>query len=128
MAAGLPLPIAQFFGLSRGRMIPFGVTIGAARLPSDPLFYSAVTLNNIIVGSRYRLSLTSDGTELDKGVAADTTVVTGNLPVYANPQLITLEVRYSSGATKYQPLTLVTHQGRDGASFYVSQVVDAVAT
>lgn len=111
---------------SKSMPVGLGLVASIARTPTDPLFYSAITLNNIVAGSRYRLAL-NDGTELAKGTAADTTVTVSSVPVYANPQLVRLDVRFSSGSTKYIPLVVYAYQIRTGASFYVSQVLDTVA-
>ena len=57
-----------------GRIEPmFGagglIAAGPFRLPTDPLFYADLTLDNIIVGSRYRVTRHSTGDELATGVA-----------------------------------------------------------
>ena len=100
-----------------------------ARLPTDPLFYSDVELTNIVVGSRYWIALATDpDTVLASGTAASTTVTESGLPVYTNPQLLLVRVRKSSASTKYFPLTVYGYQDRDGASIYISQVADGIAT
>lgn len=97
------------------------------RLPTDPLFYSDVILENIVVGSRYRIALNSDDTELSKGTSASTTETISSLPCYTNPQLLKCDVRYSSATPKYIPLTIYSYQDREGANFFVSQIEDTVA-
>ena len=99
------------------------------RLPTDPLFYSDVELTNIVAGSRYWIALASDpDTVLASGTAASTTVTESGIPVYTNPQLLLVRVRKSSASTKYFPLTVYGYQDRNGASIYISQVADGIAT
>ncbi len=115
-------------GIQTGRTLDdAGMVVTLNRLPTDPLFYSDVTLENIIVGSRYWLVPNADESNvLASGTAAATTVELTGIPVYANPQLLQLRVRKASSGTKYLPLRTYAYQGRDGAFFYVSQIVDSI--
>lgn len=129
MSVCFPHPSITVIPAARGKSTASAtISMGVARLPTDPLFYSDVLLVNIIAGSRYRLSV--DSGELATGIVSGSGYVTetiSSMPVYANPQLLTLDVRYSSDSTKYLPLTLLAYQTRLGASFYVAQIVDTIA-
>lgn len=106
--------------------VPF---YGVCRLPTDPLFFSDVTLENIAVGSRYEIALASNPTiVLGSGTASATTTVVEALSVYTNPQLLRIRVRKSSDGTKYFPLETFAYQDREGAAAYISQVEDTIAS
>ncbi len=105
----------------------FGVGAGVARLPTDPIFYADLTLENIAVGSRYRVTRASNGEELAAGEAASATVNLTGLAVYANPMLVKITVRKATTAPKYQPLDTFVNMGRGVATAYISQVPDPIA-
>lgn len=105
----------------------FGLSLGMARLPTDPLFYADLTLENIVVGSRYRVARASDGTELASGDALASTVNLTGLPVYTNPMLVKITVRKGTTAHKYQPLDTFANMARGTATAYISQVPDPIA-
>lgn len=114
-------------GLASSRSRPGGLASNAVvRLPTDPLYYSSVTIENIVVGSRYQLAI-SGGDVIETDVALSTSVTIDNVPGYVDTQLLRLVVRYSSSGVKYIPLTQFAQQTRNGASFYLSQVIDGVA-
>lgn len=101
-----------------------GVSLGAAALPTDPLFYTTLELQNVVVGSRYRVTRASDGTELATGVAADTTVTLSSIPVYTNPMSVAINVRKASSDPYYKPFLTFASLVRTGASAYILQSVD----
>jgi hypothetical protein len=124
-----PNPVGGVIPSARGRLTPgiYGASFGIFRLPTDALFYSAVTLSNIVPGSRYWIAPQSDlGSVLALGTAADTTELIAGVPVYTNPQLIEIHVRSASGDPRYIPLVTYAYQGRDGAFAYISQVEDPI--
>lgn len=106
---------------------PRGLSAGVFRLPTDPLFYADLTLENIVVGSRYRVTRASTGEELAAGEAASTTVNLTGLPVYANPMLVKITVRKGTTTPKYQPLDTFVNMARGVATAYISQVPDPIA-
>lgn len=114
---------------ARGKMagLQSGLTIGAFRLPTDPLFYAALTLNNIAIGSRYRMTRDSTGDLLAEGIAADTEVSVPNIPAHENPMLVKVTVRKGTSAPKYQPGDFYGYLAKTGGSVYVAQVPDAIA-
>ena len=102
-------------------------SLSYSRLPTDPLFYAGLTLENIAVGSRYRVTRASNGEELAAGEAASATVNLTGLAVYANPMLVKIAVRKATTAPKYKPLDTFVNMGRGVATAYISQVPDPIA-
>lgn len=94
------------------------------KLSTDSLYVTTLTLDNIIVGSRYRVTRRSTGAELATGVAADTTVVITPFPVYEANMVVDIMIRNASGATKYKPFAAAATMTEDGASAYILQVED----
>jgi hypothetical protein len=113
---------------ARGKNIglPFSA-VGVFRLPTDPLYYSSLTLENIVVGSRYRVTRNSNSDELATGVASSTTEVVAGIPVYSSPMLMNIVVRKASNAPKYQPLETFTNIDRSGGDSYIVQIPDTIA-
>jgi hypothetical protein len=112
-----PSPSAKTFGTSYGG-------VGAARLPADPLFYADLTLENVVVGSRYRVTRHDTGAELATGVAAATTVVCSGLACFANPFQVDIAVRNASGSPAYIPFATSAFMTKAGGSAYVLQQLD----
>jgi hypothetical protein len=104
-----------------------GTTVGVFRLPTDPLFYADLVLQNIVSGSRYRVIKDDDGTELATGVAGSTTVTLTGLPVYANPQLVKITVRKGTSAPKYEPFDTYAYMARGSVSAFIAQIPDPIA-
>lgn len=102
----------------------FGATSGVFRLPTDPLFYADLTLENIVVGSRYRVTRRSTGEELAIGVAASTSEVLSGLPCYANPMQVDITVRNASGSPAYRVFDTSAFMVKTGASAYILQQAD----
>lgn len=122
---GVVLPVS-----STGRSFPGSASLSFQRLPSDPVLYADVTLDNIVVGSRYRLEY-HNGTSwvlLREGTAASTTVIETGVPAYSNPMLVRARVRKSSASPKYFPLDTFGYLVRGGVSIYVAQVADEIAS
>lgn len=101
-----------------------GASVGIFRLPSDPLFYADLTLENIIVGSRYRVTRRSTGDELATGVAAADPEVIASLPVYSNPMQVDITVRNASGSPAYRVFDTVASIPKQGTSAYILQQLD----
>jgi hypothetical protein len=129
MTALLPVPLFSVAPQATARMQPsaLGLSIGVFRLPTDPLFYADLVLQNIVSGSRYRVIKDDDGTELSTGVAGSTTVTLTGLPVYANPQLVKITVRKGTAAPKYQPFDTFAYMARGSVSAFIAQIPDPIA-
>lgn len=112
-----PTPSAKMLGASQG-------SIGAMRLPTDPMFYATLTLQNIIVGSRYRVTRNDIGVQLATGVAASSTEVLASIPCFANPMQVDISVRNASGSPKYKPFETAAFMISAGASAYILQQLD----
>lgn len=127
MARVHPNGLFAHSGLASSRSRPGGLSGNSVvRLPTDALYYSNIVIENIVVGSRYQLTI-SGGDIIETGIALSSTVEILNVPGYVDTQLLKLVVRYSSTGTKYIPLTQFAQQTRNGASFYISQIIDGVA-
>jgi len=100
------------------------MSAGVFRLPTDPLFYADLTLENIVVGSRYRVTRASNGEELATGVAASTTEVISGVPAYSNPMLIDITVRNASGTPAYRIFDTAAYLYKTGGSAYILQQLD----
>ncbi|MCU0689780.1 MAG: hypothetical protein MUF54_00125 [Polyangiaceae bacterium] len=104
-----------------------GASVGVFRLPTDPLFYADLLLQNIVIGSRYRVTKSDDGTELATGVAGSTTVTLPGLAVYANPMLVNIVARKGTSAPKYEPFETFAYMTRGSVSAYIAQIPDPIA-
>lgn len=128
MGAVVPHPYGTFAPAATGKMASLHYGGGGAfRLTTDPLFYAALTLQNIVAGSRYRVTRVSNGAELATGlVTGSGTVdwVISGLPVYANPMQVAITVRNASGAPTYRAFDTQALMDRDGATAYILQQLD----
>lgn len=125
MAVGIPSPRVQFFPAARGRAVyVLPISQGVCRLPTDPLFYAALTLENIVVGSRYRVTRRSTGDELATGVAASTDELISSIPCYANPMQVDITVRNASGSPVYKVFDTGASIPKTGATAYILQTED----
>jgi hypothetical protein len=102
----------------------FGATAGVFRLPTDPLFYADLTLLNIVVGSRYRITRNDTSAELATGVASSTAETAFGLACYANPMRVDITVRNASGSTKYRVFDTSAFMVKAGTSAYILQQPD----
>jgi hypothetical protein len=104
------------------------VTNGTYHLVQYPLDTVATTieLDNIVVGSRYRIENTATGVMMYEGVAATNTVI---IPYTWSANVnIKVRVRLSSTQPKYQPFETLGTITSGGANIYIAQVRDTVAT
>lgn len=105
-----------------------GATLGTVRDPADPLFFSPITLQNIVVGSRYWIARASDlTTVLASGVAEATEITLDNIPSYSNPMLVEVRIRKASEPVKYQPFVTYGYLVRGGITVYCAQIPDSVS-
>jgi len=105
-----------------------GAVFSVQKLPTDPIFYASVVIKNIVVGSRYLLIDTNNDTELASGEAVSQDFDLENIPVSSDPMLVEFRVRLSGTLLKYLPYKSYGYVNRNGATLYVSQVEDTVAT
>lgn len=113
-----------------GRVTPSGRckgALGVFRLPTDPLFYANLTLNNMVAGSRYRVTRHDNGNELATGVAAGSglvDVVLTGVACFANPAQVDITVRNASGSPAYRVFDTAAFIPKSGTSAYVLQQLD----
>jgi len=126
MSTCFPNPTVTLTPAATGKLAPApqGIGLGVFRLPTDPLFYADLTLENIVVGSRYRVTRHSNGEELAQGVAASATVVIAGVPAYNNPMLIDITVRNASGTPAYKIFDTAAYLYKTGGSAYILQQLD----
>lgn len=110
---------------TRGKISSSGVeSIGVFRLPTDPLFYFSLTLENIVVGSRYRITRQSTGEELATGVASSTTEVISGVPSFSSNMLMDITIRKASGSPNYKIFDTAAYAAQAGSSAYILQQLD----
>ena len=125
MSHGIPQPMMTVFDVPSGRIAStLGASLGVFRLPTDPMFYATLTLQNIVAGSRYRITRHDTGAQLATGVAASTVEVITGVPCFANPMQVDISVRNASGGTKYKPLETAAFMILAGASAYIAQILE----
>ena len=124
MSDCLPNPWMSMIPAQRGRSSssPAGA-IGVFRLPTDPLFYFSLTLENIVVGSRYRITRHSTGQELATGVASSSTEVI-SVPAFSSNMLMAITVRNASGTPAYKIFDTAAYAAQAGSSAYILQQLD----
>ena len=126
-ATCFPGPLATFSPTASNKVISgtySGTTIGVFRLPTDPLYYATLTIQNVVSGSRYRVTRADTGAELATGTGGGSDIVIAGIPCYANPMLVDIKIRNASGATKYKPFETAAYIYKTGGSSYVIQQVD----
>ncbi len=100
LAGAIPLPNL------RGPMAPnHGAVLSRGRLLTDAVGAFVLQLQNVVVGSRYRVEALSTGDTLAEGEAGDT-LTSIPLPLYANGNPNTelrIKVRNASGTPAYKP-------------------------
>lgn len=125
--AGIPNPVCQFFSLRRGNAVHLGgISIGVARLPSDPIGNFTIELDNVVVGSRIHVEKLSDRTTFYDQVATTSTVIIP-LSAYSNGNEnnnLRIKVRNASGTPTYKPWETQATAIVGAQSIYVSQILD----
>jgi hypothetical protein len=88
---------------------------------------TAITLQNIVTGSRYWIYNLDSNTLITSGVASSTSVTynVNNLPNGTN---LKIRVRYASSTTKYLPFETNAITASLLANVYISQVQDTIIT
>ena len=126
MTAIIPNPLGTLSPAARAKLAPtwHGIAIGVFRRSSDPLFFMSVTLDNIVVGSRYRITRASDGLELATGVVATSPEVVNGVPAFSSGMLTDITVRKSSGSPNYKIFDTAVFANPLGVSAYILQQLD----
>lgn len=103
-----------------------GIVLSLGRLPTDSIGSFLLNLNNVIVGSRIRVEVTSSGDTIYDGDAAATTVNL-TLPAYApgsTNNSLTVKVRKASVSPFYKPYSTQTVARVGSADLYIEQQLD----
>lgn len=129
MASVIPVPAFSLVPAQSSKTAPSqsSMALGVARLPTDPFFYASLTLQNVLGGSRYRITRNDTGAELASGLvpgAVATDHVIAGIPAYSNPMLMRIVVRNASGATKYKAFETFAYLYKTGGAAYIIQQVD----
>ena len=121
----IPSPFCTIVPAARGKMSSTGfMSVGVFRLPTDPLYYMELTLENIVVGSRYRITRQSTGQELATGVASSTTEVIVGVPSFSSNMLMDITIRKASGSPNYKIFDTAAYANPAGSSAYILQQLD----
>lgn len=103
-----------------------GMLVSRSRLPTDAVGTFALTLQNCVVGSTYRVEVQSTGAQVAVGtISASTTVLT--LPLYPAGNAannLRVKLRKASASPTYRPFESVTVASAAGALIYCSQELD----
>lgn len=100
------------------------------RLPSEPIGSHLLTLNNVVVGSRVFIRDQGNTTTFYDQVAATSTVIV-SLSVYSpgsGLNDLSVKVRKSSAAPKYQPFETSQTIAVGSSSVFIAQVPDTIAS
>lgn len=117
---------------SRGKSVSARLeNVGIQRLPSDPAGSTTITLNNVVVGSRYRIEVASTGalatpTANAEGVAGSSSFPIG-LDFFASGNVnndIRIKVRKGTSSPVYQPYETQATLISVNQSVFISQVLD----
>ena len=123
---GIPNPFGALTPAASGKAAPSigGLSVGVFRLPTDPLYFMTLTLDNIVIGSRYRISRHSNNQELATGVAVSSTEIITGIPVYSSGMLIDITVRQASASPFYKIFDTAVTANPSGVSSYILQQLD----
>lgn len=125
--SSIPTLYGSVSSFSRGKTIgfPFGAA-GVHRLPTDPIGTHALTLLNVVVGSRILIRDQADTSTFYDQIAATSTVVIP-LSVYASGSPLNdcrIRIRKASAAPFYQPYETLATLYTGASSIYVNQLPD----
>src|SRR5574340_1291854 len=125
MGAVIVTPWVTVCPAHTGNVSPVGgsLTVGAFRLPTDPLFYADLVLQNVVAGSRYRVTRNDTGAQLALDVAPGSSgvvdVTISGVPCYANPMQVDITIRNASGSPTYKVFNTSAFIDKTGGSAYV---------
>lgn len=95
------------------------------RVAGDPYFYADITLNDVVVGSRYWLVDDADNSiVLATGLITTSPQIIPDVPALYKPQVLMLRLRSASGVVKYKQYESVNVHQKTGTYFYCAQQVD----
>ena len=107
MTSGIPTPLHQFMGLSRGVIVtPTGVSTGAHRLPTDAIGTFTLRFRNLVAGSRVRVEAADTAEQLVEFIASGDSTQLRSLQLFpsGNPlNDLRIKVRKASESPAYRP-------------------------
>lgn len=106
-----------------------GVTFAFERAANDAVASFVLVLQNVVVGSAYRVDVLSTGAEQASGTAASS-AVSITLPVYPSGHAsnsLRIKIRKGSSAPKYKPFETQATAVRGSLSVWVQQEADPIA-
>lgn len=112
---------------TRGPVVPsHGEFYSQQRLPVDAIGTFALTLTNVVIGSRIHIETQGDGTTLHDSVA-DATDETITLSAYASGSpynALRIKVRKGTGSPTYKPFETLATAIVGSQSIYIGQIAD----
>ena len=125
--SSIPTLYGAISPFSRGKIVGLpGGAVGVARWPTDPIGTFALTLTNLVIGSRIHIETQGDGTALHDSVA-DATEETISIPAYSsgNPyNALRIKVRKGTGSPTYKPFETLATAIVGAQSIYIGQIAD----
>ena len=100
-----------------------GLILGEQVLPTDPQGTMTLTLTNVVVGSRYRVEKLLDGSLVQEGDAATSTLAL-TLSYYQPNQTLVVKLRKGTSSPYYKPWDTQVVVGAANQSVFVSQIAD----
>ena len=102
-----------------------GNSLGYQLLPTDPIGLFALTLTNVVIGSRVHVEKQDDGTSFYDDVATSSTVSVSLSAYGAGSAYNDLRIKVRKGsATTYKPWETLATAIVGSQSIYVSQIPD----
>ena len=131
MSEAIPTSFGAVVVIARGRTAPSSgpTSVGAFRLPADPIGVFTLTLTNLVVGSAIRIEIASAGALVEFRTATLTSEVF-TIPAYSGGSAnndLRIKVRKGTAAPKYQPVETQATASVGSQSIYIAQVADPIA-
>lgn len=104
-------------------LVDAGAPVERQTLPTDAVGSTTLTLQNIVVGSAWRLEVLSTGATVATGTAPGGDIAQAVL-VYQPNQVLLLKVRKGTASPYYRPFETQVTATSANASIFVSQIPD----
>lgn len=125
--SAFPTPSLTVCSVIRPKVFQAGtLALGVSAWPADPIGTFALTLTNVVIGSRIHIETQGDGTTLHDSVA-DATDETITLSGYASGSpynALRIKVRKGTGSPTYRPFETLATAIVGAQSIYVGQIAD----
>ena len=128
MSACIPNPSLTFIRAARGNIAPSpsGVSLGVFRWATDAIGTFALTLTNLVIGSRIHIETQVAGTTLHDSVvdSTDETIVLSAYSSGSPYNDLRIKVRKGTGTPTYKPFETLATAIVGAHSIYVGQIQD----